>query len=31
VMFRQDVNDPRSIKPYRDVSKRLASAEEANL
>src|SRR5258706_3218724 len=21
VMFRQDVNDPRSIKPYRDVSK----------
>ena len=31
VMFRQDVNDPRSIKPYRDVAKRLASAEEANL
>jgi Tfp pilus assembly protein PilP len=31
VMFRQDVNDPRSIKPYRDVTKRLASAEEASL
>jgi len=31
VMFRQDVNDPRSIKPYRDVTKRLASAEEENL
>lgn len=30
VMFRQDVNDPRSIKPYRDVTKRLASAEEEN-
>ena len=28
VMFRQDVNDPRSIKPFRDVTKRLASAEE---
>ena len=31
VIFRQDVNDPRSIKPYRDVTKRLASAEEENL
>jgi Tfp pilus assembly protein PilP len=31
VMFRQDVNDARSIKPYRDVTKRLASAEEENL
>jgi hypothetical protein len=31
VMFRQDVNDPRSIKPYRDVTKRLASAEEGTL
>ena len=31
VMFRQDVNDPRSIKPFRDVTKRLASAEEENL
>jgi Tfp pilus assembly protein PilP len=31
VMFRQDVNDPRSIKPYRDVTKRLASAEEESL
>jgi len=30
VMFRQDVNDPRSIKPFRDVTKRLASAEEEN-
>lgn len=31
VMFRQDVNDPRSIKPYRDVTKRLASGEEESL
>jgi Tfp pilus assembly protein PilP len=30
VVFRQDVNDPRSIKPYRDVTKRLASGEEEN-
>lgn len=28
VVFRQDVNDPRSIKPYRDVTKRLTTAEE---
>ena len=28
VMFRQDVNDPRSIKPFRDVTKRLASEGE---
>ncbi len=31
VMFRQDINDPRSIKPYRDVSKRLTTAEEGSL
>ena len=31
VRFRQDVNDPRSIKPYRDVTKRLALAEEERL
>jgi len=31
VLFRQDVNDPRSIKPYRDVTKRLAPAEEDRL
>ena len=28
VMFRQDVNDPRSIKPFRDVTKRLTTAGE---
>ena len=28
VVFRQDVNDPRSIKPYRDVTKRLTTAAE---
>lgn len=28
VVFRQEINDPRSIKPYRDVTKRLYSAEE---
>ena len=27
VMFRQEVNDPRSIKPYRDVTKRLTTEE----
>jgi hypothetical protein len=31
VLFRQDVNDPRSIKPYRDVTKRLTPAEEDRL
>jgi Tfp pilus assembly protein PilP len=31
VMFRQDVNDPRSIKPYRDVTKRLTPTEEGSL
>ncbi len=31
VVFRQDINDPRSIKPYRDVTKRLTTAEEGNL
>jgi hypothetical protein len=31
VVFRQDVNDPRSIKPYRDVTKRLTTAEEGRL
>lgn len=31
VLFRQDVNDPRSIKPYRDVTKRLALGEEDRL
>lgn len=31
VFFRQDVNDPRSIKPYRDVTKRLTTAEEGSL
>jgi Tfp pilus assembly protein PilP len=31
VTFRQDINDPRSIKPYRDVSKRLTTAEEGSL
>ncbi len=31
VAFRQDVNDPRSIKPYRDVTKRLTTAEEGRL
>ncbi|MFQ5877867.1 MAG: hypothetical protein ACE5JH_09315, partial [Acidobacteriota bacterium] len=31
VVFRQDVNDPRSIKPYRDVTKRLTTAEEDSL
>ncbi len=31
VMFRQDVNDPRSIKPYRIVTKKLALAEEEGL
>jgi len=28
VVFRQDINDPRSIKPYRDVTKRLTTADE---
>jgi Tfp pilus assembly protein PilP len=28
VVFRQEINDPRSIKPYRDITKRLYSAEE---
>ena len=31
VVFRQDINDPRSIKPYRDVSKKLTPAEEGSL
>jgi hypothetical protein len=31
VVFRQDINDPRSIKPYRDVTKRLTPAEEDSL
>lgn len=31
VVFRQDVNDPRSIKPFRDVTKRLTTAEEGSL
>ncbi|MEE9291343.1 MAG: hypothetical protein V3U83_00295 [Acidobacteriota bacterium] len=31
VVFRQEVNDPRSIKPYRDVTKRLTTAEEGTL
>ncbi|HXH27974.1 MAG TPA: hypothetical protein VNL37_02950 [Candidatus Polarisedimenticolia bacterium] len=31
VVFRQDVNDPRSIKPYRDVTKRLTTAREDSL
>ena len=31
VVFRQDINDPRSIKPYRDVTKRLTPAEEGSL
>ncbi|HEU4401159.1 MAG TPA: hypothetical protein VFT43_03570 [Candidatus Polarisedimenticolia bacterium] len=31
VVFRQDINDPRSIKPYRDVTKRLTTAEEESL
>ncbi|MEK7282760.1 MAG: hypothetical protein AAB249_03025 [Acidobacteriota bacterium] len=31
VLFRQDINDPRSIKPYRDVAKRLTTAEEGSL
>ncbi len=31
VMFRQDVNDPRSIKPYRDVTKKLTPTEEGSL
>jgi Tfp pilus assembly protein PilP len=31
VVFRQEVNDPRSIKPYRDVTKRLTTAEEDTL
>ncbi len=31
VMFRQDVNDPRSIKPFRDVTKRLTPTEEGSL
>jgi hypothetical protein len=31
VVFRQDINDPRSIKPYRDVTKRLTTAEEGSL
>jgi Tfp pilus assembly protein PilP len=28
VVFRQEINDPRSIKPYRDITKRLYTAEE---
>lgn len=31
VVFRQEINDPRSIKPYRDITKRLYSAEEGRL
>jgi hypothetical protein len=31
VVFRQDINDPRSIKPYRDVTKRLTTAEEDSI
>ena len=31
VVFRQEINDPRSIKPYRDITKRLYSAEEEKL
>ena len=31
VVFRQDINDPRSIKPYRDVTKKLTPAEEGSL
>jgi hypothetical protein len=31
VIFRQEINDPRSIKPYRDVTKRLYTAEEEKL
>ena len=31
VVFRQDINDPRSIKPYRDVTKKLTLAEEGSL
>ena len=31
VVFRQDINDPRSIKPYRDVTKKLTIAEEGSL
>lgn len=31
VVFRQEVNDPRSIKPYRDVTKRLTTAKEGTL
>jgi Tfp pilus assembly protein PilP len=31
VVFRQEVNDPRSIKPYRDVTKKLALAKEDRL
>ncbi len=31
VVFRQDINDPRSIKPYRDVTKKLTPAEEESL
>jgi len=31
VVFRQDVNDPRSIKPYRDVTKKLTISREDSL
>jgi len=31
VVFRQEINDPRSIKPYRDITKRLYSVEEEKL
>jgi Tfp pilus assembly protein PilP len=31
VVFRQEINDPRSIKPYRDITKRLYTAEEEKL
>ena len=31
VIFRQEINDPRSIKPYRDITKRLYSAEEEKI
>jgi Tfp pilus assembly protein PilP len=31
VVFRQEINDPRSIKPYRDITKRLYSAEEEKI
>ncbi len=30
VIFRQEVNDPRLIKPFREVVKELNTAEEGN-